>query len=116
MTDLLFSRSGFHRIALGLATLVAAFAARAESPGRTLMRYPTLYGNTVVFVAHDNLWSVPRAGGEASRLTADEGRDVMPRFSPDGRWIAFTGEYQGNRDVYVMPAGGGTAKRITFTS
>ena len=80
------------------------------------MRYPTLSGNTIVFVAHDNLWSVPRAGGTASRLTADAGRDVMPRFSPDGRWIAFTGEYQGNRDVYVMPAGGGTAKRITFTS
>jgi tricorn protease len=80
------------------------------------MRYPTLSGNTIVFIAHDNLWSVPRTGGTASRLTADEGRDVMPRFSPDGRWIAFTGEYQGNRDVYVIPAGGGVAKRLTFTS
>jgi tricorn protease len=115
MTDL-FRHRGFHRIVLGLAVAMVAFAVRAESPGRTLMRYPTLYGNTVVFVAHDNLWSVPRAGGEASRLTADEGRDVMPRFSPDGRWIAFTGEYQGNRDVYVIPAAGGTAKRLTFTS
>src|SRR6478672_1826301 len=87
-----------------------------RTTGHTFMRYPTLSGNTIVFVAHDNLWSVPRTGGTASRLTADDGRDVMPRFSPDGRWIAFTGEYQGNRDVYVIPAGGGTAQRLTFTS
>src|SRR5579871_6420313 len=93
----------------------AALAVRAE-PGRTLMRYPTLSGNTIVFVAHDNLWSVARTGGVATRLTAGEGRDIMPRFSPDGRWIAFTGEYQGNRDVYVIPAGGGSARRLTFTS
>ena len=109
--------SGLRRLAFGLAIAMVSFSAQAaESPGRTLMRYPTLYGNTVVFVAHDNLWSVPRTGGAAIRLTADEGRDVMPRFSPDGRWIAFTGEYQGNRDVYVIPAGGGAAKRLTFNS
>jgi tricorn protease len=94
----------------------SAAAHAAISAGRTFMRYPTLSGNTIVFVAHDNLWSVPRTGGIASRLTAEEGRDVMPRFSPDGRWIAFTGEYQGNRDVYVIPAGGGSARRLTFTS
>jgi tricorn protease len=96
--------------------LCAGAAAHADQSGHTLMRYPTLSSNTIVFIAHDNLWSVPRTGGTASRLTADEGRDVMPRFSPDGRWIAFTGEYQGNRDVYVIPAGGGEAKRLTYTS
>ena len=111
-----FPSPGLERLTLGLAAALLAVTAHADPDGRTLMRYPTLSGNTVVFVAHDNLWSVPRTGGTASRLTADEGRDVMPRFSPDGRWIAFTGEYQGNHDVYVMPAGGGTAKRITFTS
>src|SRR5581483_8375037 len=100
----------------GLFVLCPGFPARADQAGHTLMRYPTLSGNTIVFVAHDNLWSVPRTGGTASRLTADEGRDVLPRFSPDGRWIAFTGEYQGNRDVYVIPSGGGTARRLTFTS
>ena len=104
------------RLALGLAAVCLGTTVRAESDSHTLMRYPTLSGNTIVFVAHDNLWSVPRAGGTASRLTADEGRDVMPRYSPDGRWIAFTGEYQGNRDVYVIPAGGGAARRLTFTS
>src|SRR5438132_9667242 len=92
-------RGGIGRVLLGLALAVTVAAQAAESPGRTLMRFPTLYGNTIVFVAHDNLWSVARTGGAAARLTADEGRDVMPRFSPDGRWIAFTGEYQGNRDV-----------------
>jgi tricorn protease len=98
---------------LGLLVIAAA---QAQSSGQAFMRYPTLYGNTIVFVAHDNLWSVARTGGIASRLTADEGRMVMPRFSPNGHWLAFTAEYQGNRDVYVMPAGGGLPQRLTFTS
>ena len=118
MTRLLRSL-GIERLALAFVVFfvfwgIAAHAAASE--GHTLTRYPTLSGNSIVFVAHDNLWSVPRTGGTASRLTADEGRDVMPRFSPDGRWIAFTGEYQGNRDVYVIPATGGSARRLTFTS
>src|SRR5579871_3431288 len=104
------------RIILAATLLTAALAARAQAPAETLARYPTLHGDTVVFVAHDNLWSVPRGGGLATRLTSGAGRDVMPRFSPDGRWLAFTGEYQGNRDVYVMPAAGGAARRLTFTS
>ena len=108
--------AGFRRVILGIFLSTAAFAARAQTPGQTLMRYPTLHGNTIVFVAHDNLWSVARSGGAATRLTADAGRDLMPRFSPDGRWIAFTGEYQGNRDVYVIPAQGGPARRLTFAS
>ncbi len=112
----LLSRVGIDRLALTVIAVCCGAPAAAEPAGSTLMRYPTLHGGTIVFVAHDNLWSVPRGGGTASRLTAGEGRDVMPRFSPDGRWIAFTGEYQGNRDVYVIPAGGGAAQRLTFTS
>lgn len=112
----LFPTAGLERLTLGLVAAFLGVTAHADPAGRTLMRFPTLSGNTIVFVAHDNLWSVPRTGGTASRLTADEGRDIMPRFSPDSRWIAFTGEYQGNRDVYVIPAGGGTARRVTFTS
>jgi len=103
-------------LAPGLLLLGLLGTARAAPSEHTLMRYPTLHQNTIVFVAHDNLWSVPRTGGTATRLTADDGRDLLPRFSPDGRWIAFTGEYQGNTDVYVIPAGGGTAQRLTFTS
>jgi tricorn protease len=110
------ARAGWRHAALSLVFLAAAAAAQAQQSDRALMRYPTLYGDTIVFAAHDNLWSVPRTGGVASRLTTDPGIDLLPRFSPDGRWIAFTGEYQGNRDVYVIPAGGGPARRLTFTS
>ena len=95
-------------------TRPAADAAREA--GRTLMRFPTLYDQTIVFAAHGNLWSVPRTGGVARRLTSGSGDDLMPRFSPDGRWIAFTASYQGNQDVYVVPAGGGAARRLTFHS
>jgi tricorn protease len=101
---------------LGCILALRALAASAVATEHTLMRFPTLHGNTIVFVAHDNLWSVVRGGGTAARLTSDPGRDIMPRFSPDGRWIAFTGEYQGNSDVYVIPAAGGPARRLTFTS
>ena len=96
---------------LGLALALAMPAA-----GATLMRFPALHDNTIVFEAYGNLWQVARTGGTASRLTSDPGYDQMPRFSPDGRWIAFTGRYQGNQDVYVIPAGGGEAKRLTFHS
>jgi tricorn protease len=98
--------------------LLLGFAALTQiaSAGPTLMRFPTLHGDTIVFEAHGNLWQVARTGGVASRLTSEPGYDLMPRFSPDGRWIAFTGSYQGNQDVYVIPAGGGDAKRLTFHS
>ena len=69
-----------------------------------------------MFEAHGNLWAVNRAGGPAHRLTSEPGYQLMPRFSPDGRWIAFTGQYQGNRDVYVIPSTGGNAHRVTFHS
>ena len=95
---------------------VGGTAAAAAADGHTLMRFPTLHGDAIVFEAHGNLWQVPRSGGAASRLTAEPGYDLMPRFSPDGNWIAFTASYQGNQDVYVIPAGGGTAKRLTFHS
>ena len=80
------------------------------------MRFPTLHGDSVVFVAHGNLWRVARSGGSAVRLTSEPGSELMPRYSPDGQWIAFTGSYQGNRDVYVIPATGGRARRLTFHS
>jgi tricorn protease len=70
----------------------------------------------VVFEAHGNLWRVDRAGGTAARLTSEPGFEFMPRYSPDGKWLAYTGQYQGNRDVYVIPAAGGVARRLTFHS
>jgi tricorn protease len=98
------------------SALAGAAVPKSVDDMHTLMRFPTLHGDTIVFEAHGNLWEVPRGGGRARRLTAENGYDMMPRFSPDGRWIAFTGEYQGNVDVYVIPAGGGRARRLTFHS
>jgi tricorn protease len=99
-----------------LAALSVGVAGTASAHDWTFMRFPTLHGGRIAFEAHGNLWQVSRWGGAASRLTADPGYDQMPRFSPDGNWIAFTGNYQGNQDVYVMPAAGGAARRLTFHS
>lgn len=100
--------------------LAAPQFARAEGvltdAQHTFMRYPALHGDTIVFVAHGNLWRVSRNGGAAQRLTSEAGDDIAPRYSPDGKWIAFTASYQGNDDVYVIPAEGGPARRLTFHS
>jgi len=110
------SRTGFSIVCV--CTLLCALAQprTAHAAEHTLMRFPTLYGDRIVFEAHGNLWEVPRTGGAARRLTAESGYDLMPRFSPDGRWIAFTASYQGNQDVYVIPSDGGAARRLTFHS
>jgi len=97
-----------------LASVFSADPAVADD--QALMRFPTLHGDKLVFEAHGSLWSVDRAGGTAARLTTEPGFELMPRFSPDGKWIAFTGDYAGNEDVYVIPAGGGEARRLTFHS
>src|SRR5436190_18909129 len=79
-------------------------------------RNPTLWENTLVFVADDDLWSVSIEGGKAVRLTSVVGEANDPVFSPDGQWIAFTGTYEGHSEVYVMPAVGGEARRLTYIS
>ncbi len=94
---------------------VAAFSATPEQ-NHLLCRFPTLHNNAIVFEAAGNLWKVNREGGTAVRLTTDGGYDMMPRFSPDGKTIAFTGQYDGNVDVYTIPADGGPAKRLTYHS
>lgn len=93
---------------LALATSLAA----AEGP--LLLQKPTLSRTHIVFVFAGDLWSVPRAGGDAVRLTSGTGTEFDPAFSPDGTQIAFTGEYDGNVDVFVVPAGGGVPKRLTY--
>jgi tricorn protease len=77
-------------------------------------RYPTIGGGLIVFAAEGDLWSVPVAGGTALRLTAHEGEERFPRLSPDGRWIAFTAQYEGNDDVYLMTSAGGEPVRLTW--
>ncbi len=84
----------------------------AERP--LLLQNPTVSRTQIVFSYAGDLWSVDRAGGDASRLTTGTGIESDPRFSPDGQWIAFTGEYDGNTDVYVIAARGGVPKRLTY--
>ena len=97
-------------IILGLISLVSFGAEEAR-----VLRFPTVSGDSIVFSFAGDLFTVPLAGGTARRLTSHEGYEAFPRFSPDGKWIAFTGEYDGNREVYLIPAGGGVPKRLTYT-
>lgn len=82
--------------------------------GTRLLRQPTLSDQHIVFVYANDLWIVNRNGGEAQRLTTDEGGESYPHFSPDGQTIAFTGQYDGNTDVYIIPVEGGAPKRLTW--
>ena len=77
-------------------------------------RFPTINNENIVFVSEDDLWSVNISGGLARRLTANLGECSYPVFSPNGKWIAFSGKEEGNTEVYIMPSCGGTAKKITF--
>ncbi len=84
---------------------------QAKTP---LLRFPDVSKTSVVFVAGGDIWKAPLSGGEAVRLTMHDGDESMPKFSPDGQWIAFTGEYDGNPDVYIMDTNGGRIKRLTY--
>ncbi|MEK6286654.1 MAG: S41 family peptidase [Acidobacteriota bacterium] len=79
-----------------------------------LLRFPDIHGDKVVFTYGGDLWTASTAGGTASRLTAHPGTEVFGKFSPDGKWIAFTAQYDGDEQVYVMPATGGEPKQLTF--
>ena len=77
-------------------------------------RFPTIYRDTVVFVSEDDLWLVPRQGGLARRLTSNLGEVNYPALSPDGSWLAFVGREEGMPEIYLMPAVGGSAQRLTY--
>jgi len=93
--------------------LVPGMCARAAEEAPLLVSEPTMSKSEIVFVYGGYLWSVPRGGGEARQLTTG-GHESSPYFSPDGKWIAFTGQYDGNEDVYVMPGEGGEPRRLTW--
>ena len=95
-----------------LGVLLVATTVSAGTPAR-FIQYPDIHNNTIVFTWDRDLWSVPATGGEARRLTTHPGMENFARFSPDGKSIAFTGQYEG-ADVYVMDVGGGAPKRVTF--
>src|SRR5713226_6276149 len=99
---------------LAIFVVLSASISFAESGNRLLLQKPALSRTQIVFSYAGDLWSVPREGGDARRLTTGTGVETDPVFSPDGSQIAFTGEYDGNIDVYVMPASGGVPRRVTY--
>src|SRR6516164_11014304 len=103
----------------GLMVLVLALAlprlAAAQDEAR-LLRFPAIHGKDVVFTYAGNLYTVAADGGVARKLTNHDGFEMFARFAPDGKTLAFTGQYDGNTEVYVMPAEGGVPKRLTFTA
>ena len=95
-------------------TLFAGIRIQAEEA--RLLRFPATNGKEIAFTYAGDLYTVPAAGGMARRLTSHIGYEAFAHYSPDGRTIAFTAEYDGNREVYVIPAEGGEPKRVTYTS
>ncbi len=96
-----------------LTIFLAGKFAVAGSPA-LLLRQPSVSATQIVFNYAGDLWIVSREGGDARRLTSNVGTEMLPHFSPDGKLVAFTGEYDGNRDVYVVAAAGGQPRRLTF--
>ncbi|MBI4445795.1 MAG: PD40 domain-containing protein [Acidobacteria bacterium] len=79
-----------------------------------LLRFPDIHAGQIVFSYAGDLWSAPAAGGTAIRLTSHPGLELFPKFSPDGKWIAFTGQYDGDEQVYAISASGGVPRQLTF--
>ncbi len=106
-----------------MALIWAGAAARGQGGGAPegtpagptkLLRYADISKDRVVFAYGGDLWIASREGGDARRLTSHDGDELFPKFSPDGKWIAFTGQYDGNDDVYVIPSEGGEPRRLTY--
>ena len=81
-----------------------------------LLRFPATYKNQVVFTYAGDLYTTSDQGGMARRLTSHPGYEIFAKFSPDGKTIAFTGQYDCNTEVFTIPADGGIPKRITYTA
>jgi tricorn protease len=106
-------KQSFYLLLSSLFLLLTGLHAQPPQPA-PIMHYPDVHGNWVVFVAGGDIWKVPVQGGEAIRLTMNDGQETFPKISPDGQWIAFTGEYDGNADVYIMDMYGGNIRRLTY--
>ena len=105
----------FLRAFLLSVCLFVSAAARADGPPEArLLRYPDAWGDFVVFTYAGDLWRAPVSGGPSFRLTSHIGQEVFPKISPDGKWIAFSGEYGGTRQIFVIPSWGGEPKQLTF--
>jgi tricorn protease len=97
-----------------LIILALAATASAQENLTRLLRQPDIHGDTIAFVYAGDIWVAGARGGDARRLTADDGVEYFPKFSPDGRWIAYCAEYSGTRQVYVISVDGGPPRQLTF--
>ena len=100
------------------ATLLFIFTLSTLAFGREakLVRYPSYHNGRIAFTYLGDIWTADEDGQNIQRLTVNKARDAYPRFSPDGKWIAFSSDRNGNLDVFIIPAGGGSAKQLTFHS
>ncbi len=103
-----------HLVSILVLTLLLAAATPVAAQDTRLLRQPTLSAEYVAFSHGGDLWVADRAGGAARRLTSTPAVELNPRFSPDGRWIAFTSDRSGVESVYVLPIEGGTPTRLTW--
>ncbi len=102
------------RTVLAISLLFTAIAGNSFAQDQGFLRYPDVSQGRVVFTSEGDLWIAPLEGGLARRLTMHDGEERMAKFSADGRWIAYTGQYDGNQDAYLIPASGGEPKRLTY--
>ena len=98
-----------------LLALASPASLHASDEAR-LLRFPAIHGNQIVFSYAGDLFSVDAEGGMARKLTSHVGYEIFPRFSPDGSKIAFTGQYDGNTEVFLIPSEGGSPQRLTHTA
>jgi len=100
--------------ALALAAATAGAAGEPVRPHAGMLRYPDVSATEIVFLYADDLWRVPREGGVATPLASPPGEEMRPRFSPDGKALAFVGNYDGNAEIYTLPVEGGVPLRVTY--
>src|SRR5213079_3653923 len=98
-----------------LVTLLLIFVFSSLAFGREarLVRYPSYNNGRIAFTYLGDIWTADENGQNAQRLTVNKARDAYPKFSPDGKWIAFSSDRNGNLDVYIIPSSGGTPKQLT---
>jgi tricorn protease len=101
---------------LAIALFVFSFTSIVFAREAKLVRYPSYSNGRIAFTYLGDIWTADESGQNVQRLTVNKARDAYPRFSPDGKWIAFSSDRNGNLDVFLIPAGGGAAKQLTHHS
>src|SRR4249919_3433236 len=104
------------RVSLFATALIFVLCSFALGREARLVRYPHYHAGRVVFTYLGDIWTADENGQNLQRLTVNKARDVYPRFSPDGKWIAFSSDRDGNNDVFIIPSTGGEPKQLTHHS